>query len=445
MAKTTPYQKQKLLIEYLLSSSDTYAMCRSILDHSYFLPELRNSIRFINEYYDKYNTTPSPEQISAETEVEFTTQPITKDKIQYCASEIEAFCKEKAVENAIRVLPEMKDKGDYGKILKLMNDVVSISLNKDLGISYFDDPLSRLEEQLVAPPRIPTKYKQLDDLLGGGLARKEMMLLMANSGGGKSIMLANLALNMIEQGLHALYISLELSEEMIAQRYDTMCTGIPSVSWQKHYKEIATGVHQYGEGMGNLTIKRMPSGTNAMAIRSYLKEYELKKGFIPDLLVVDYLDLMSANEKVSADNIWEKDKRAAEQLRDIGEDYNMMIISASQQNRTALDADKIGQEHIAGGISKINTVDWAISILFNASMKNQGEIGFLFVKARSSDAVDKSFYLTWDNKYLRIRNPKTDEEIEQLNITKAIAKKKKIFDIPTKNSMSLEELFDKDL
>ena len=160
-----------------------------------------------------------------------------------------------------------------------------------------------------------------------------------------------------------------------------------------------------------------PTGINglqvsALPFRAYLKEFELKFGYLPDLLIVDYLDIMGANEKVNADNVWEKDKRAAEQLRDIAFDYNMYIAAASQQNRSAIDAQELNQSHIAGGLSKVNTVDIYASIIMTPTMKAAGEIGFSFLKTRNSDGVGKTVYMMWDNKTLRIlnKNDNVDED-----------------------------------
>ena len=402
-------EKQKLLLEYLISSTDTFALCKSIVKSDYFDPMYRKTVDFIHNYYDKYHITPNPDQIYAETEVKLKEQKVTHDQISYCANEVEAFCKRKAVEKAILAAPALAAEDKYSEVEQLYKDALTVSLNRDLGIQYFEDPLTRLESFAHTPLRTPTTWKQVDELLNGGLARTEILLFSANSGGGKSITLANLALNFLAQKLNVLYVTLELSENLVAQRFDIMYTGVPSVLWQKEYKEIAGSLTAIGPHMGKLTIKHMPSGTTANSIRSYLKEFELKSGYVPDLLIVDYLDIMGANERVSADNVWEKDKRATEQLRDIGFDYNMFIATASQQNRAALEAQELHQGHIAGGISKVNTVDVHISIILNSSMKAAGEVSFAFLKTRNSDGVGKMVHLVWDNKCLRIRNPRDDD------------------------------------
>lgn len=428
MAKTS---KQQLLIEYLVSSPDTFALCKNIVKSDYFNPEYRKTVDFMHDYYDKYNSTPDPVQIEAETGVELEARQVTRDQIKYCSTEIEAFCRKKAIEKAILASAALIEKGDEGKIEQLVRDAISVSLTTDLGVDYFSDPESRLEKLSLEPPRTTTKWPLFDEMIGGGLARTEMLLFSANSGGGKSVALANLSLNFAAQGLNVLYISLELSETMIAQRFDMMLTGIPTICWRDNVKEISSALNQISPHMGKITIKRMESGTNCNAIRGFLKEYELKTGLIPDLLVVDYLDIMGPNEKVSADNVFEKDKRSAEQLRDILFDYNMFGATASQQNRSAIEAPELNQGHIAGGISKVNTVDIYCSLILTPSMKAAGEIGMQFLKTRSSDGVGKTIYLVWDNNSLRILNPLKDMDVDEdgvitAKVAKSKAKKSKV-------------------
>lgn len=429
--------KQKLLLEYLVSSSDTFALCKSIVRAEYFEPSLRKAVDFVHTYYDKFSNTPNVEQIAAETGTKLKEQDVTRDQIAYCSTEVEAFCRRMAFQKALFAAPDLMQKGEYEVALKTMQDAIAVSLNKNMGVEYFKDPLSRLEKPALE--RTPTKWHKFDDALFGGIARTEILLFSANSGGGKSISLANLAVNFLSQKLNVLYITLELSEDLVAQRFDIMFTGIPSIQWQKKHDEIAQTLHIVAPHMGNLMIKHMPSGTTASAVRGYLKEFELKYGYTPDLLIVDYLDIMGTEEYVSADNVFEKDKRTTERLRDILFDYNMFGATASQQNRAAIDAEMLHQGHIAGGISKVNTVDVHVSILLNTSMKAEGTIGFLFLKTRNSDGVGKTIYLTWDNTHLRIMNPKEDLNIDEDGV---IVDRVSLFKGNSSGKKTLDDLMD---
>lgn len=407
------------MLEQVLASSDVFALCKNILATEYFDPEYKQVVSYVHEYYDKYSALPSLDQISAETDVDLGPRTMTSSERRSCIDEVEKFCKRKALEHAIRKAPKLIDSGNYGEVESLVRAAITVSLNRDLGISYFKDPEKRLQEVADSPPRTSLGYPSLDQHLAGGLARTEMILFSANSGGGKSITLANLAINFAKQGLNVLYITLELAENLVAGRFDTMFTGIPSSAWHQNHHTIARKVKEYGEDHGSIQIKRMPSGTNANAIRAYIKEYELTNNTVPDLLIVDYLDIMGANENVSADNVFEKDKRATEQLRDIGFEYNMFIATASQQNRGAIDATELNQGHIAGGISKVNTVDVYVSIILTDVMRQKGEIGFALLKTRNSDGVGKKVFLKWVGKTLRIEEPpKVEKDKDELRLDK---------------------------
>lgn len=416
--------KQQLLIEYLVSSADTFALCNSLIKAEFFDPEYRKTLDFVKQYYEEYNTTPNLVQIEAETGLELEHRVVTRDEIEYCSKEVETFCKRRALERAILASPPLIDTGDYGKVENIIKDAINMSLNKDLGLDYFYDPRSRLEALAATPQRTSTKWKLFDDAIGGGLARKEMLLFSANSGGGKSVALANLAINFSAQGLTVMYISLELSEEMIGQRLDMMLTGIPTVAWKENMDEIVQSLNTIAPKMGGIYVKRMESGTTAAMIRGYIKEFELKHNMVPDLLIVDYLDIMGSNEKVSADNISEKDKRSAEQLRDILFDYNMFGATASQQNRSAIEAAELNQSHIAGGLTKVNTVDIYCSVILTPSMKAAGEVGITFLKTRSSDGVGRTIYLKWDNNSLRMLNHDNDKVDEDIAIINKVSKNK---------------------
>lgn len=404
--------KQQLLLEYLVSSNDVFALCKSIVKSDYFDPELKRAVKFVNAYYDKYHTVPSVEQIKAEADVGLTLRQITRDKISYCADEVELFCRHRGMEKAILKAGPLIQKGMYAEVEDMIKEAVTISLNRELGTVYFDDPADRILRDGIR--RYSTGYKKMDNLLAGGFARKEIFLCSANSGGGKSITMANFGLNLMKQGLNVCYISLELSEELIARRFDSLITGVPSVLWGQKSRDIIEKLETQRGKLGKLVIKHMPTGACANDVRAYLKEYELQFGHIPDVLIMDYLDLMNANEKVSAEAVFEKDKRASEQLRDILFDYNMIGITAAQQNRSAINAVELNQSHIAGGISKVNTTDVYVSIILTDAMKNAGEIGFHFLKTRNSDGVGKQIYLTWNNNTLRIEEKGDDENDEEM-------------------------------
>lgn len=399
-------QKQKLLLEYLISSTDVFSLCQPILRSKYFDVTLERSVDFMLKYYNDYRAIPSPAQIQAETSNQLQLHKLTQDQTEYAIKEVETFCRRSAIKNSILESVQLYEKEDYGKIEANFRDAITTSVYRRAGVGLFEnicELLGRLEQQ----PAIPTGYYEFDQILGGGLRRKEMLLLSANSGGGKSIVMANLGLNfLLNVGLKVLYLSFELPVEMVAKRYLSMVTHIGQREILERKSEIEHIMVQAHERLSSdLFIERLSVGTTPNQVRSFLREFELRRGFVPDVIILDYLDLMNPNEKVSADNVFEKDKRVSEQVHQILNDYNMIGITASQQNRSAVTAHELNHSHIAGGISKINTTDIYVSIIFNDMMRAAGEIHFEFLKTRSSDGVGKRIELRWNNTALRVENP----------------------------------------
>ncbi len=395
--------KQKLLIEYLISSPDTYALCSSIVKSTYFDPEYRNAVEFIHNYYNEYHQTPSVEQIEAESSVAFELRDVTSDQLDYTTNEVEQFCKIRAMEKAVLESVPLIEKKKFGEIEDLIRNAVTVSLNRNMGTDYFKDPEGRLRRMDEEGKKIPTLWKQVDTILYGGLERGQLIIFSANSGGGKSVALANLGLNFLEQDLNVVYFSFELSQDLISQRFDAMVSEISTAVWKYNKEAIAQAVLTAGDNNGHFLIRYMPSGTTPNELRSYLKEYELIYKRSPDLIIIDYLDVMEPNQRVSADNVFEKDKRVSEQIRDIGYDYQAVVASASQQNRGAVDQTHINQSHVAGGLSKVNTADIWIAILANKTQRASGECAFQFLKTRSSEGEGEVVYMQW-TKNIRIKD-----------------------------------------
>lgn len=432
-------EKEKLLIEYLISSVDVFGLCQPIIKPVFFDPTLRKSVEFLLSYYNRYRSIASCEQIEAETGTTLTLRSLTKDQIEYCITEVAQFCKHAAIKKAIMDSVELYEKEDYGKIEKNIRDAITLSVHKRAGIGLFED-VDMILNMLQQSPPIPTHYTEFDAILGGGLRRKEMLLFSANSGGGKSMVMANFGLNMLLfSNISVLYISLELPVEMISKRYLSMVTDIKQIDIMNRTSQVSEMMRQSGHNLPfDMVVEKLPVGTTPNEIRAFLKEFELRRQYTPDLIIVDYLDLMSPNEKVSADNVSEKDKQVAEQFRQILDDYNMIGISASQQNRSAVTATDLNHSHIAGGITKINTTDIYVSIIHNAVMSAAGEIHFEFLKTRSSDGVGKRIELRWNGNSLRVENlnqnklqlkTKNTTQRNEVNITPRTSKLAELFDV----------------
>jgi replicative DNA helicase len=318
-------------------------------------------------------------------------------------NEFEQFSRHKGLERAILKSADLLERGDYGPVEKMIKDAVQISLQKDMGTDYFEDPRARLEALKNSNGQISTGWPSVDKKLYGGFNRGELNIWCAASGGGKSLFLANLGCNWALNGLNVLYLTFELSEALVAMRMDSMLSNIPTREVFRNLDDVELKVKMIGKKSGSIQIKYMPSGKTANDIRSYLKEYQVKKGFKPDILLIDYLDLMMPmSVKVSPSDLFVKDKYVSEELRNLAMETQAIVVTASQLNRAAVEEIEFDHSHISGGLSKIQTADNVIGIFTSRAMKERGRYQIQFMKTRSSSGVGQKVDLEFNLDTLKI-------------------------------------------
>jgi len=399
---------ETLMIERLLACPDLMSICVPISKPSYFVPELQGAVEFILEYYQKYNVVPDIDSINAVNGTKLKIPDVVlTDQRQFLLDQFSEFCKQEAVIEVVLGSAEFIDSGDYGSILKQLEEALLISIDRDLGTNPFEGVAERIELRNAENYPLPTGLDSLDRTMNGGLPRTGLVMISGGSGSGKSVLMTNIGLSTFEQGFNVLYVSLELQEDLVSERVEKMITGFNKADSYKRVNEVAQRVESHFErDRGKFTIKYMDSGSNANHIKAYLKEYEAQHKCVPDLLICDYLDLMNPNQMTSglSGNVFERDKLAATELRSIGNNphYNMAMLTASQQNRSAVDETDHNHSHIAGGLSKINTVDYYFSIVRTQSMVAEGLLELICLKARSSDAVGSRSRYNFDGDFLRI-------------------------------------------
>ena len=326
--------------------------------------------------------------------------------------EIEEFCKNRALANAVLGATDLIEKGQYGELERRVREAILISLQSDLGTNYFEDPRARLMRIKDKNGQISTGWKSVDDKLYGGVNRGEITIWCAGSGVGKSLFLQNIAINFAKQGLNAIYISLELSEELCSMRMDSMLSEISTKEIFRRIDEVEIKVAQAGKKSGSMHVKQMPQGSTCNDIKAYLKNYEIETGKRPDVLVVDYLDLLFPNnKKIDPSNLFVKDKFVTEELRGLMVERQMIGQTAAQLNRGAVQEQEHDHSHISGGISKIQTADNVISIFASAAMKERGQYQIQFLKTRSSSGVGSKVNLGFDPNTLRIFDSEEDVQI----------------------------------
>jgi KaiC/GvpD/RAD55 family RecA-like ATPase len=402
-----------------LSDSETFIRCQNIFDPENFDQRLRFVAEFINKYVDEYKIMPEVKIVNATCSTDLEAVSLPKENYEWLMDEFERFSRHKGLERAILKSADLLEKGDYGPVEKLVKDAIQISLNKDMGTDYFEDPRSRLEKIKNNNGQTSTGWPGVDKKLYGGFNRGELNIFAAASGGGKSLFLANLGVNWAMMGLNVIYLTFELSENLVAMRLDSMMTGISTREIFRSIDDVELKVKMAEKRAGSIQIKYMPSGKNCNDIRAYLKEYQVKKGRKPDVLLIDYLDLMMPlSVKVSPSDLFVKDKYVSEEIRNLAMETQCITVTASQLNRSAVEEIEFDHSHISGGLSKIQTADNVIGIFTSRAMKERGRYQIQFMKTRSSSGVGHKVDLEFNLETLRITD--IDEESEpSLNQSKS--------------------------
>ena len=395
---------QKLFLEIMLSDAQCFVRVQNIFDSVNFDRSLRSAADFINEYSKKYNDLPTVAQVKAETGTTLEKVDGLDDTMtDWFLDEFESFTRHETLKRVVLKSADLIEKGEYDPIEKLVKDAVQISLTRDLGLDYFEDPRARLSALKDNNGQMTTGWPTLDRKLFGGFNRGELEIFAGGSGAGKSLFMQNMAVNWMQAGKNGVYITLELSENLCSMRIDSMLTGVPSRDIFKDLDNVEMKVKVAGKKSGKLRIKYMPAQSNINDIRSYLKELQIQTGLKCDYICVDYLDLlMPVSAKVSPSDLFVKDKYVSEELRNLAKEFDMIVVTASQLNRASVEEVEFDHSHISGGISKINTADNVFGIFTTRSMRETGRYQLQLMKTRSSSGVGQKVELAFDIDSLRI-------------------------------------------
>ena len=415
------YDIQKLYLEMMLTDAQTFVRCQSVFDHSTFDRRLQDTAKFINDYVSEHNSMPTFDMVNASTQGSLK-DPGTLEESHYdwLLQDFETFSKHKALEAAILKSADLLEKGEYGPVEDMIKKAVQIGLQKDLGTDYWANPKERLSAIKDKNGQISTGWPTLDKKLFGGFNRGELNIFAGGSGAGKSLFLANLGVNWALQGMNVLYLTFELSENLVSMRIDSMVTDIPTRDIFKTIDDVDMKVRMIGKKSGAVQVKYMPTGKNANDLRSYIKEYEIKTKKKIDVVLVDYLDLMMPiAAKISAENLFVKDKYVSEELRNLAMELNCIFVTASQLNRASVEEIEFDHSHISGGLSKINTADNVIGIFTSRAMRERGRYQLQLMKTRSSSGVNSKIDLEFDVDSLRIRDLGEDEEYQEFEKRKS--------------------------
>jgi hypothetical protein len=214
-----------------------------------------------------------------------------------------------------------------------------------------------------------------------------------------------------------------------------MLAGMSTKEIRKDIDTATLKVKLVSKKAGQYRIKALPAQSTVNDIRSYIKEVQVQTGLRVDFIMCDYLDLlMPVSAKVSPNDLFVKDKYVSEELRNLAKELNVLFVTASQLNRSAVEEIEFDHSHISGGISKINTADNVFGIFTSRAMRERGKYQIQCMKSRSSTGVGQKIDLDYNIETMRITDP--GEEAGPVN---SFGKANLLDSIKAKSTMSSME------
>ena len=306
--------------------------------------------------------------------------PFNKDEL---IQNTEKFLKERFVYKTILSVAEKFSDQSFKleEALVEFEKAYNISLKDNLGHWYFEDIDKHVKDLVAVYKPIPTGWKFFDDKTEGGLFPKTLVVFAGQVNVGKSIVLGNVATNMLLANKNVLLISLEMSEFMYSKRISSQLTQIPHGDLKTYTQELKEQVeHIKNNVQGNLIVKEFPpKSVTVRHIDSYITKLK-HKGFTPDIVVIDYVNLIHPIAKNL--NSYESVKEICEHLRGLAFKYDIPIVSATQLNRGSFNTASPGMEGISESIGLAATCDVICSLWQEEEDRELGVINMGFQKNR---------------------------------------------------------------
>lgn len=432
---------EKIIIKQLLkpeSTDSSYFIFQNFQDRWFNNNSFSQLFKILKAYWTKYQSFPSKSLLTkildhekyAESKTELIN--LVDDILDIKESEydktylqdmIVKFTKERAIYfTVLDNISSIEKHGDLGSCFSKFEEIAKYDLNSDLGIEYFENIENHIEKLTKPDLKIPTGIKGLDKVLYGGIPIDDtcLFLFMAQPGLGKSMFMANIAANWILLGKKVLIISLEMSEHMYSLRMDSLFASIninklkdASEGLLKRVKALKAGVPT-----AQLQIKEFPTGTcSAMMIKQYLKKLKEVRGFEPDLIVIDYLNITKPNAGSGSMNMYEKGKAVAEELRAISGEFHIPVLSAIQSNRGGYSSQEIDMDNASesGGIPA--TADCMFGVFQLEGEREANKINLKVIKNRYGGFIGTTIPIEVNYDTLQIKDWNEDEyeDEEEIN------------------------------
>lgn len=362
----------------------------------------------IKSYITEYNSLPVKEalyiELSKKTNLNEnnykTCQGIINDlepsavQLDWLVQNTEKFVQDKSLHNAIlesiRIIDDKKGAQDRGTIPQLLQDALAVSFDTHIGHDFFDDAEARWEYYHLTETKIEFDLSLFNDITRGGLSRKTLNIILADTGVGKTLFMCHNAAANLYRGYNVLYITNEMAEERIAERIDANLLDVEvdhlatmsKASYQQKMKNLKERTK------GKLVIKEYPtSSANAIHFKYLINELALKKKFVPDIIYIDYLNICASSRvrMSSSINSYTYIKSIAEELRSLAVEFNVPIMTATQSNRDAHKNSDISLKNTSESYGVPATADIMFGLVSLEELEARNQLMVIQMKNRYSD------------------------------------------------------------
>jgi replicative DNA helicase len=420
---------QRGVLYLLKSNKDFYLQIVNLVQPEYFeFPSHSKIFTKVREHYEKYGKLPTDDFIiqdvkptlgarenasDYEDELSYinNVDSSTVGNTEYMLDLVEGFAKKEAMKSAIAdsILLIKEDRID--EVEAIVKQALLINRDVDTGQDYFADIVGRWDR--IFNKKNENKYKtvlpEINKSLEGGLGSKEMAMVVAPPGVGKSLYLVNQGVHSMIEGRKVLYVSCEMSEDKIAQRFDSIMTLVPQCKLKDPANQLTVkerlDIFKEEFPGSELIIKEFPTGQATInTIRNLLVQLKNYEEFEPDLLIVDYLELLRPTRDIQQE--YHAQQRVAEELRGVAMEYNLLVWTATQTNRQGKMVKFITDAELGDSYGKIRTCDFAFSLNQTEEEYDEGKMRGFVMKSRNGR---NRFAIPMDIDYSTLRMAEGDE------------------------------------
>ena len=417
---------ETIVLSNLITNEDYCRKVLPFLTREYFHEDVEGTLfTIVKDHITEYNTLPSLEIVTLTLNELPLAEHIHKMGMEYLKElsgiekdskwlldKTEEFCQEKALHNAImksiQVLNGTDKQLTKGAIPQLLSDALSVSFDTHIGHDWLDDFAVRFDFYHLVEKRIAFDLEYFNLITNGGLPNKTLTCVLAGTGVGKSLFMCHMAATNLMDGKKVLYITAEMAEERIAERIDANLLDVNIKDLENldraTYEKKVAKIRDKTEG--RLIIKEYPTATaNVGHIRYLLNELKLKRKFIPDIIYIDYLNIMCSQRlKYGANvNSYLYIKSIAEELRGLAVEKDVPIVTATQTTRSGSTNSDPGLEDTSESFGLPATVDFMFAVISSEELTSLNQLMVKQLKNRFNDLLsNRRFVVGVDRSKMRL-------------------------------------------